>query len=331
VVLAAGESKRMKSARTKVLHAVAGRSILGHVLGAVEPLSPARIVVVVGRNGGEVERALAGTDVLLARQDRPLGTAHALLAAADRLADFEGDLLVLCGDTPLVRPETLGRLLAHHRDGGGDATLLTCRFADPAGYGRVVRNGAGGIDEIVEEREADEEVRAIREINTGIYCFRTPQVFSGLEALCREETEHEFYLTDIVARYGRAGRPVGGLAIEDEDEVMGINTRAQLARAEGVMRERIRARWMDAGVTLIDPASAFIDATATIGADTTLHPFVMIEGETRIGEGAVIGPYCRITDSRIGAGCRLEGWNRLRGVSVSDHRAVAPFSTGDTD
>jgi bifunctional UDP-N-acetylglucosamine pyrophosphorylase/glucosamine-1-phosphate N-acetyltransferase len=316
----------MKSARTKVLHPVAGRPMIEHVLRALGALSPERTVVVVGRNGGEIERALAGRDLTLARQEEPLGTAHALLSAAEALDGFEGDILVMCGDTPLVRPGTLERLAGRHRTGGADATLLTCRFDDPAGYGRVVRNEGGGIDAIVEEREAGPEERSIREVNTGIYCFRAPAVFSHVEALCREETDHEFYLTDIVARYGRSGLRVEGLAIDDADEVMGINTRRQLSEAEAAMRERIRSRWLDAGVTLIDPPSIFIDDTVTIGTDTTIHPFVIIEGKTRIGGGAVVGPYSRIIDSVIGEGCRLAGWNRLLGVSVPAFRAVGPFA-----
>lgn len=238
VILAAGESKRMKSTLTKVLHPLGGIPMILHVIRSVQATKPDHVVVVVGKNRGALEKALDGYPVTLADQKIPLGTAHALLSAGLTLDGFHGDLLVLCGDTPLIRRRTLNDLIAFHRSEGGDATLLTCRFDDPHGYGRIIRNGKGDIDAIVEEVEANEEERAVREINTGIYCFKSPMIFRHLEEICSGPTDHEFYLTDIVAMYNRDGLRVRGMSIEDESEVMGINTPEQLASAEDALRKR---------------------------------------------------------------------------------------------
>jgi bifunctional UDP-N-acetylglucosamine pyrophosphorylase/glucosamine-1-phosphate N-acetyltransferase len=238
VILAAGESKRMKSSLTKVLHPLGGIPMILHVIRSVQTTNPDHMVVVVGKNRGPIEKALDGCPVILADQKIPLGTAHALLSASAPLGGFHGDLLVLCGDTPLIRPRTLSALIDYHRNERGDATLLTCRFDDPHGYGRIIRNREGGVEAIVEEVEATEYERAVREINTGIYCFKSPMIFRHLEEICSGPTDHEFYLTDIVAMYNRKGLRVRGLSIEDESEVMGINTPEQLASAEDALNKR---------------------------------------------------------------------------------------------
>jgi len=327
VVLAAGDSKRMKSNLSKVLHPLAGLPMIVHVVRTLRSTNLRSVIVVVRRDRETIHRVLEGYPADLALQGEPLGTAHALLSARDSLKDFTGDLLVTCGDTPLLRKETLLDLIGYHRKDRFDATLLTCEFQDPHGYGRIVRGRDGTIQAIIEEREASESIRKIREINTGIYCFRSPAIFRFLEEICNEKTDREYYLTDIVERYNAAGLKVGGLSIADELEVMGINTRSQLARAESALRERIRDHWMKEGVTLIDPATILIDDAVRIGRDVTIYPFVIVEGATEIGEEAVIGPFCRIRESRIGKGVRLQGWNDLNETSIPEGKTLHPFAS----
>jgi len=327
VILAAGDSKRMKSTLTKVLHPLAGLPMILHVVKTVGTEQPENIVIIVGKNREAIEQAVESCEVELADQVEPLGTAHALLSARDKLKAFEGDLLVLCGDTPLIQSETINDLIDFHRREGCDATLLTCRFEDPYGYGRIIRAGDGTISRIVEEKEATDQEKAIREVNTAIYCLRSPTIFDFLEEICAGKTDKEYYLTDIVEIYNREGLKVNGLSIDDEYEVMGINTRNQLASAEGALRERIRNHWMAQGVTLIDPASIIIDSTVEIGNDTTIYPFVILEGGSRVGAGSIIGPYSRIIDSRIGRGSRLMGWNYLEGVTIPEGQTLQLYSS----
>jgi bifunctional UDP-N-acetylglucosamine pyrophosphorylase/glucosamine-1-phosphate N-acetyltransferase len=327
VILAAGDSKRMKSTLTKVLHPLAGLPMILHVIRTVETEQPEKIVIVVGKNREAVEQTVENSEVELADQDEPLGTAHALLSARDKLKAFEGDLLVLCGDTPLIQSETICNLVDFHRREGCDATLLTCRFEDPFGYGRIVRAEDGTISRIVEEKEATDLEKAIMEVNTAIYCLKTPAIFDFLEEICAGKTDKEYYLTDIVEIYNREGLKVNGLSIDDEFEVMGINTRNQLSTAESTLRERIRNHWMREGVTLIDPASIFIDSGVKIGNDTTIYPFVMLEGDSRVGAGSTIGPYSRIIDSRIGRGSRLMGWNYLVEASIPEGETLQLYSS----
>ncbi len=326
VILAAGDSTRMKSALNKVLHPLAGTPMIVHVVKAVSAAEPERIIAVVGRNRRGVENVVDGLGVDLVNQDKALGTAHALLSARELLESLDGDLLVTCGDTPLISQSTILKLLEYHRSGRGDATLLTCFFDNPEGYGRIIRAEDGSIRAIVEEIDATEAQREVREVNTGIYCFRSPLIFPFLQRICAQSGEKEHYLTDIVEMYNREGLSVKGVSINDEREVAGINTRSQLAAAENTLRERIREHWMGEGVTLVDPSSIFIDMDVEIGKDTTIYPHVIVEGKTVIGERTVIGPFCRVVESRIGSACSLTGWNFLEGDSLPDKTRLEAFS-----
>jgi bifunctional UDP-N-acetylglucosamine pyrophosphorylase/glucosamine-1-phosphate N-acetyltransferase len=319
----------MKSSVTKVLHPLAGRPMIEHILAAVDPLHPVLTVIVAGRNRQSIRDALHSPGIHLVRQEEPLGTAHALLTARGELDGFNGDIVVLCGDTPLIRPDTLHRLLQFHRGGRGDATLLTCRFSDPGGYGRIIRGGDGAIRRIVEEVDTSPEEKAIREVNTGVYCFRAPVIFKYLEGICGRDKRpgEEYFLTDIVDEYNRADLRVGGLLIDEEMEVLGINTLVQLASADRILRERIRDHWMTEGVTLMDPPSTFIDARVVIGADTRIYPFVVIEGDSVIGENTVIGPFSRIINSRLEPATRLMGWNFVENASIPEGQVLPPFSS----
>lgn len=316
----------MKSALAKPLHRVCGRTMMDHVLGYVEPLRPELTAVVVGVGREMVEAALAGREVAIAVQAEQLGTGHAVMAAQEALASFEGDLLVTCADIPLVRPETLQALLDEHRATGAAATVLTARYDDPSGYGRIVRDEGGLVRAIVEHRDASAEVRAINEINAGIYCFKTPLVFEALAELRPDNAQGEYYLTDVIARLVAAGEPVAAVVAEDAEEVMGINDRVQLAQAETKARQRVREALMRSGVTMIDPAATYVDAGVTIGQDTVLWPGVVITGETRMGANCTIGPQVQLEDITLGDGCTVRHGSWVSASVVGNGVTIGPFA-----
>ncbi|HEY7462597.1 MAG TPA: NTP transferase domain-containing protein [Gemmatimonadota bacterium] len=316
IVLAAGESKRMKSRLVKVLHPLAGKPVIAHVLASLRALGARRILVVVGHQRDLVEDALRANDVEFVLQAEPLGTGHALLQCRPLLKGFTGDLLVTAGDTPLLRGETLAGLLARHRERGAAATILTAELGDPTGYGRVLRQGDAVLG-IVEHKDATAEQLRIREVNTSVYCFRAADALPALDRLERENRQGEYYLTDLPSLLRDAPGGMQALRVEDAEEILGINDREQLATAESVLRRRIRQRVFAAGVTLLQPETILLDAEVSIGPDTVLYPGVIIEGASVIGAECVIGPYSRIVDSHIGTGVELKGWNFVARTSVS--------------
>jgi bifunctional UDP-N-acetylglucosamine pyrophosphorylase / glucosamine-1-phosphate N-acetyltransferase len=326
VVLAAGEGKRLKSRHPKPLQALCGRPLIDHVLDAVAGLGVTQTIVVVGVGKDEVMTAAARPSVSFAEQTQQLGTGDAAKAAASLLDGFAGDILVTCADTPLVTTETLTRLLHLHREEGAAATVLTAVFDDPTGYGRVVRGDDGLVRAIVEHKDASDAIRAVREINAGIYCFEAEALLAGLRRLRPDNEQAEYYLTDVIALCVQDGRPVAALAAPSAGEVIGINNRVQLAQAEGIARDRIRTRVMLDGVTLMDPASTFIDAAVVIGRDTVIWPGAMILGDTRIGEECEIGPHAYIKDSTIDDGAWIKQASVITNSAVGKRVQVGPFS-----
>ena len=324
VILAAGKGKRMKSRLPKVLHRVCGRPMIWHVLSAVRALRPDRILVVVGHGGDEVRRAV-GEDVEVVFQEEQLGTAHALLQAEGPLRGFPGEILVLCGDTPLIRSTTLADLVARHRSRGAAATLATARLEDPTGYGRVLRGPAGEVRGIREEKDATGSERGIREVNAGIYCFGTGELFELLAGLTPDNQQGEFYLTDVVGRMVERGLVVADYALEDPEEILGVNDRRQLALVEGIMRRRILERLMLEGVTVVDPGATYVDAGVRVGHDTVLYPFTFLEGETEIGAECHIGPGVRLVDSRVGDRVTVQYSVVLESV-IEEASQVGPFA-----
>lgn len=324
VVLAAGESKRMKSRLVKVLHPLAGKPVIAHVLAPLRRLGMARTLVVVGYQRELVQEALAGSGVEFVIQAEPLGTGHALLQSRPLLAGFAGDLVVTAGDTPLLREETLRRLLAHHRETGAAVTILTAELADPGGYGRILRDGDSVVG-IVEHRDATAEQLRIREINTAVYCFRAAEALPALDRLERDNRQGEYYLTDLPALLRDAAGGLQAVRIEDPSEILGINDRAQLALAEGVLRQRIRERVFAGGVTLIQPETILIDEEVSIGPDSVLYPGVIIEGASVVGAESVVGPYSRIVDSHLGTGVELKGWNFVARTSIANGAILQPY------
>lgn len=324
VILAAGKGTRMKSKLPKVLHNVCGGTMLSYVLDAAHSAGVRRIIVVVGYGADRVARGVAGRAQIV-HQSEQLGTAHALLQAGPFLSDFNGHLLVLCGDTPLIEAGTLAELIQSHRSTGAAATVLTASLEDPAGYGRVVRDSQGGVVKIIEQKDASPEELQIHEVNTGIYCFKTEGLFSDLSRLSSNNAQGEYYLTDIIEKNVRRGRRVGAVALANPLEMKGINDRVQLAEAERCLRRRILHDLMRSGVTVIDPHSTFVDKKVQVGLDTIIYPHTFIEGDTVIGEDCVIGPGARLVNAIVGNGVSIQ-YSVVSGSSMEDGCSIGPFS-----
>ncbi|HLI16450.1 MAG TPA: NTP transferase domain-containing protein [Acidimicrobiales bacterium] len=333
IVLAAGEGTRMRSSLPKPLHRLCGRPMVLHVLDALAELSVERVVVVVGARAVEVTKVIgaeapAHLALEFVDQTEPRGTGDAAavaLTAFPEGADLAaGDLVVLPGDAPLVRPATLAALVRAHRSCDAAATLLTARLEDPTGYGRIVRTKDGRVARIVEEVDASEDERAIDEVATSIYCFKHAVLAPALRRLSPDNAKGEYYLTDTIAVLHDAGYPVVTQVAPDPIEAAGVNDRAQLAAAEAEVRARINERWMRRGVTMVDPEATYLDTTVELAADVTVLPGAVLEGRTVVGEGAVVGVGCHLVDCEVGAGARLEHVVARQAV-IGEGARVGPF------
>jgi len=325
IVLAAGKGTRMKSASAKVLHEVAGRAMVRYPLVLLEALGCEQRVLVIGHQGDAVRQALSKEDIEFVEQRRQLGTGHALLAAHGALEGFRGDLVLLCGDVPLIRQGTLQALLETHRSHQAAVTVLSAMAPDPGGYGRILRRGQEVLG-IVEHKDATQQQRAVREINTGIYVFEAPFVFEALGRVGTSNAQGEYYLTDVVEVARSLGRRVCALCCEDFSESLGVNDRVQLAEASALMRGRINEELMRAGVTFIDPKATYVDAGVTVGADTILHPNVHLQGTTRVGSNCVIEPGVLVRDCRVGDGVHVKSGSVLSGSSVGEGSDIGPMA-----
>ena len=312
----------MKSRKPKALHTVCGKPMLEIILDSAEAAGLRPAVVVVSDDSAAVRRAM-GDRCLYATQKERLGTGHALTQARDSIPDCD-NVLVMAGDTPLVRRETLADLARAHLDSEAPATMLTSKRTAPEGLGRVVRDAGGGISAVVEQREADAETLRIREINAGVYCFRTSWLWDNLPRLGPSSTG-EIFLTDLIEVAANQGHAVAYRVVEDGDEALGVNTRVELSRAETVMRDRIRRHWMLEGVSVPDPESVYIDYDARIGMDSVILPNTHVKGGAVIGEECEIGPNSVIVDSRIGDQCKIVSSVVEEAVIEADVQ-VGPFS-----
>jgi bifunctional UDP-N-acetylglucosamine pyrophosphorylase/glucosamine-1-phosphate N-acetyltransferase len=303
IVLAAGEGTRMKSSTPKVLHQVCGRTMLGHVLAAARELAPERLVVVVGDSGGPVARYLAefAPDALAVVQRRRGGTGHAARIAMEALGPVDGTVVVTYGDTPLLRGRTLAGLVAAHAATGAAVTALVARADDPTGYGRIIRDSAGDFAGIVEQADATPEQAAVDEINTGMYAFDGKLLAGAVGRLSTDNAKGEEYLTDALSILSGDGLAVGTVWCEDFDEILGVNDQAQLARARRGLNDRLIGSWMGTGVTILDPASTWVDVGVMLEPGAQIGPATQLEGGTKIGAGARIGPGCLVRDSVIAA------------------------------
>ncbi len=323
VVPAAGRGSRMKSDLPQVMHVLAGRPMVHFVVETARALDPLHLVVVVG-HGADLVRQTVGDTVTYVTQAQQLGTAHAVRQAEQAVAGQAGTVLVLYGDTPLIRPETLRRVVDHHQTENAAMTILSFHPPDPRGYGRIVRDAATGrVVAIVEEREATIPQRAIGEASTGIFCFRDEWLWPNLSQV-RASSSGEYYLTDLVSMACAQGELVTVWPVTDATEVMGLDDRLRLAQGEAEMRRRINERWMEAGVTLLHPDTTYIDAEVSIGADTTIWPNSFLQGQTRIGTACTIGPGSVIRDSSIGNRCKVE-LSVVEQAIMEEESEVGPF------
>ena len=302
VILAAGEGKRMKSSRSKLLHEIAGHSMLSYAVTAATTIQPEHIVVVVGHLRDQVEAHLAeiAPHVLTAVQEEQLGTGHAVQVALGQLADLTGDVMVTMGDVPMLTGETLAALLLEHRTQQAAATVLTAHVPDPTGYGRILRDAEGIVTGIVEHRDADDTQREITEINSGIYVFDVAALRSALTELVPANDQGELYLTDVLTVVRDAGKPIGAYFIDDVWQTEGVNDRIQLSQMNAELNRRILERWMREGVTVVDPASTWVHASVDIAPDVILLPGTSLEGATSVAAGAQIGPDTTLIDVEVG-------------------------------
>jgi bifunctional UDP-N-acetylglucosamine pyrophosphorylase/glucosamine-1-phosphate N-acetyltransferase len=330
VVLAAGKGTRMKSAQPKVLHRVAGRPMIHHVLVSAEALAPRSTTVVVGHEADNVKQSLATQQhITFVVQEPQLGTAHALLTTENALKGAKGTLVLLSGDVPLLTSKTLKTLVDHHDSTGAAATVLTAIVDHPSGYGRIVRDaGTPGepIARIVEEKDTTPAEREIREINSGIYAFALEGLFDAVRSIASENAQREYYLPDIVAIHRQGGRPVETVIVPNPDEIRGINSRSELAAVSSIVRQEKTAELMASGVTIEDPATAYIDADVTIGADTILHPGVFIEGATTIGAACEIHSGARIVNSQLGDRVTVFNHCVINNSRIASDANVGPFA-----
>ena len=298
IILAAGKGTRMKSKLYKVLHPVAGKPMVEHIIERVIETKPEQIVTIVGYGAEKVKEQL-GDRSEYALQEKQLGTGHAVLQAAEFLKDKAGTTLVISGDTPLLTSQTLDNLFAYHQGKNASATVLTAHAEDPTGYGRIVRDHVGIVEKIVEQKDANEQEAAIQEINTGTYCFDNEELFNALAKIGTSNAQGEYYLTDIIEILKNEGKTVAAYQTADFNESLGVNDRVALAKANELMRERINHQHMVAGVSFIDPKTTYIDADVQIGADTVIEPNVQLRGTTVIGEDCLIGANSKIVNSTL--------------------------------
>jgi len=326
VILAAGKGTRLKSARAKVLHRAGGRSLIEHVVRACQPLKPREIIAVVGHQAEDVTAGVAPLDVKTALQQPQRGTGHALLVARRAIPSRAKFVVLLPGDAPLIRTETLAALISAHRQAGAAATILSAEIENPAGYGRIVRSASGAVSAIVEDAALSGEQRAIREINSSIYCFTLEKLWPCLASLKPQNVHKELYLTDAVAALRQKGENVQAVLAADTDEVLGCNTRADLAAVDSVFRRRKRAAIMDAGVTIELPETVLIDPDVVIGADTCIEPCVQLLGKTRIGTSCTIRTGSVLADAVLEDNVLVKPHTMVLASHLSRGTQVGPFA-----
>jgi bifunctional UDP-N-acetylglucosamine pyrophosphorylase/glucosamine-1-phosphate N-acetyltransferase len=332
VILAAGEGTRMRSATPKVLHPVAGRSLLGHVIEAAATLEPHHLVVVIGHGRDAVRAHIdeVAPWAITVVQEEQNGTGHAVRIAlgdlqARGIPVADGPVVVLTGDTPLLTGRTLMGLLLEHESTGATATVLTARLSDPRGYGRIVRSSDGSVTAIVEDKDADDEQRRIDEINSGMYAFAAERLADALTRLTTDNAQGEEYLTDVIGLLRADGDTVSASLCADPDEILGVNDRVQLAEAAAILRDRINESWMRQGVSILDPASTWLDVDVDIAADVVIRPQVTLRGPTSVATGAVLGPGTTLISCEVGEGAEvIHTWAEL--AVIGEGSRVGPFT-----
>lgn len=324
IILAAGEGTRMRSQKPKVLHQVGGENILDYVVNVSRDSGISDIAVIVGFQA-EMVRVSLSDQIETFYQQEQLGTGHAVLQALPFFENLQGNLIVLVGDAPLIQPETIKGLVLAHETGGYAATVLTAEFPEPTGYGRIIKNRSGELLKIVEEKDATQEEKQVKEINSGMYCFDAQALIQALKELKTDNSQGEYYLTDVIEILRKMEKTAGTYVTPDPEDIQAINSRVQLAEAEAVMRKRINHKLMDAGVTMIDPATTYVGNRVLVGQDTILYPGVILEGETVIGKDCEIGANSRLVHTKIGNNVTIQS-STILDSSVDDYTTVGPYA-----
>ena len=323
IILAAGKGTRMKSKLPKVLHKVAGRSMLGHVLAAAKGAGATKNIIIVGFGADEVKAAFE-SEAECVYQAEQLGTAHAVGTGTPLLANTTGTVIVLCGDTPLLTADLLKALYQEHKAKGAAATVLAATMPDATGYGRIIRNDKGELLKIVEQKDASEEEKQVKEVSSGIFCFEIPDLIRALPEVTNDNAQGEYYLPDVLDILRAKGKTIAAFVTDDYESTLGVNSRVQLSQAEAILRERKNTALMDSGVTIIDPKTTYIDCEVTVGQDTVILPNTYLEGSTTIGSNCEIGPGVRFTDMQVGNNVKTL-FSYAHGAVVDDNVDFGPY------
>lgn len=322
LILAAGKGTRMKSDLPKVIHKVNGIPMVKKIMDVLKEIGVENNILILGHKKELVLAEVGEVEYVV--QEEQLGTGHAIIMAKDKLKDYDGDVMVLCGDTPLLTSQTLQQLYNQHKTSNSVTTILTSIYENPFGYGRIVKDGEKVLG-IVEEKEANEEIKRIKEVNAGVYCFNSKELFLALDKIDNNNDKGEYYLTDVIGIQVKESKKVESFILEDNIEILGVNSKVELAQAEEVLRERKNRKLMEEGVTLIDPKNTYIEEYVMIGKDTTIYPGVLIQGATEIGENCEILGSSRIIDCKIGNDVRVES-SALEESIIEDKVTIGPFA-----
>jgi bifunctional UDP-N-acetylglucosamine pyrophosphorylase/glucosamine-1-phosphate N-acetyltransferase len=327
IILAAGKGTRMKSDLVKVLHPLLGVPMLNYPIDlSLNGINSGKTIVVVGYQGERIRARFPDDRLTFVDQGDPIGTGHAVLCTEDHLKGFTGVILILYGDVPLLKADTLRKFIDSHEANGGPLSVMTAVLEDPAGYGRIVRMDGGWVQRIVEERDASPPAMSIKEINTGIYCVNSPFLFEALRQVRADNAQGEYYLTDIVAIANEQEQKVCAFPVQDSTEVMGINTRVDLAKADEILRNELLTGMMLDGVTIVDPKTTYIDKPVRVGRDTVIYPNCYLQGETIIGQGCILEPNSQITDSRIGNSVVIKASSVITESIIDEDATIGPFA-----
>ena len=323
LILAAGKGTRMKSELPKVIHKVNGIPMISKIISVLNGLEPEENILILGHKKEEVLKVV-GEEVDYVVQTEQLGTGHAVIQAKEKLADYDGDVMVLCGDTPLLREETLRDLYNFHKESGAVTTILTSIYENPFGYGRIVKED-GLVKAIVEEKEATPEVKKIKEVNAGVYCFNSRELFNALARINNNNEKGEYYLTDVIGIQVGEGKKVQSFVLEDNMEILGVNSKVELAQASEVLRGRKNLELMENGAILIDPKATYVEESVKVGKDTVIYPGAVLQGDTVIGENCEILGTTRIIDSVLGNNIRIES-SVIEESQIDDYVTMGPYA-----